>query len=170
LWSLSDDHYRFFLDLARDTALRRFSHLQLSAPGCERIFTLPQQSFCTVLTPLAILLRKGETYEKRHHNLSDPLDRKIMDRLMQEFNNPGQLALGFFQETLSDTNPQAELLFKPRLPGRRRFWERKLSQVGERPLAFHLPMKPIIPPMWKSVLPMHSMMRKLKTFESGIRS
>lgn len=51
-------------------------------------------------------------------NLSDPLDREIMARLMQEFNNPGQLTLGFFHEALSDTNPQAELRFNLRLPGR----------------------------------------------------
>lgn len=41
-----------------------------------------------------------------------PLAQAIMERLMQEFNNPGQLTLGFFQETLSDTNPEPDLLGK----------------------------------------------------------
>jgi hypothetical protein len=105
---------------------------------------LPQQSFYTALTTADYTFAKDA-------NLSDPLDREIVDRLMQEFDNP-------------------ELLFKPRLPGRRRLSERKLSQAGEQPLAFNLPMKPVIPPVWKSALPMHLIMRKLKTLESGIRS
>jgi hypothetical protein len=38
----------------------------------------------------------------------DPLDGAILDRLMTEFNGPGQPSLGFFQETLSDTGPKPE--------------------------------------------------------------
>lgn len=45
-------------------------------------------------------------------NHSYPLDQEIIDRLMQEFNNPGQPTLGFFQETLSDAGPQADFLGK----------------------------------------------------------
>lgn len=36
---------------------------------------------------------------------TSPLDQALMDRLMSEFNNPGQATLGFFQENLSDAGP-----------------------------------------------------------------
>lgn len=37
-----------------------------------------------------------------------PLDRAVLERLMAEFNGPGQPTLGFFQETLSDVGPTPE--------------------------------------------------------------
>lgn len=43
---------------------------------------------------------------------SYPLDQEIMDRLLQDFNNPGQLTLGFFQETLNEATPLADGLGK----------------------------------------------------------
>lgn len=43
---------------------------------------------------------------------SPPLEQEIMDRLMAEFNGPGQPSLGFFQETLSDSIPRADGLGK----------------------------------------------------------
>lgn len=38
-------------------------------------------------------------------NLFEPLDEAIVDMLMTEFNNEGQLTLGLFQELLSDVGP-----------------------------------------------------------------
>ena len=43
---------------------------------------------------------------------SHPLEQILMDRLMRDFNNPGQPTLGFFQETLSDSAPQTGNLGK----------------------------------------------------------
>lgn len=43
---------------------------------------------------------------------SPPLEQALMDRLMQDFNNPGQPTLGFFQENLSDSGPSSNGLGK----------------------------------------------------------
>lgn len=41
-----------------------------------------------------------------------PLDQNLLDRFMQDFNNPGQTTLGFFQENLSDAGPPPDGLGK----------------------------------------------------------
>lgn len=40
------------------------------------------------------------------------LDQNLLDRFMQDFNNPGQTTLGFFQENLSDAGPTPDGLGK----------------------------------------------------------
>ena len=45
-------------------------------------------------------------------NFTPSFEQEIMDRLMAEFNGPGQPSLGFFQETLSDSIPRADGLGK----------------------------------------------------------